>query len=225
MDWTVEDWLKVIWSDECIMRIGLNPQRQRILCKNGTALYEANLAPSFKSKCISIMIWSCFSGSRLGPVLTFEQGGIESNEYMDILYDRLLSMVDDLLQLPEGMDMVEVADENTLLFMHDNAPCHKTEDIHDLLQENNIPVMTWPANSPNLNPIENLWHDLKHRFYLMWKELRSSPSASQSSVDNYKAMIEKCWYEQDGSLIKSLLESMPQCCADVIAAKGGHTKY
>ena len=183
------------------------------------------LASSFKSGRITIMIWGCFSGTRIGPLLTFEQGGIGSDEYMDILYDRLLSMVDDLLQLPEGMDMVEVADENTLLFMHDNAPCHKTEDIHDLLQENNIPVMTWPANSPNLNPIENLWHDLKHRFYLMWKELRSSPSASQSSVDNYKAMIEKCWYEQDGSLIKSLLESMPQCCADVIAAKGGHTKY
>ena len=73
--------------------------------------------------------------------------------------------------------------------MHDNAPCHKTDKVHDLLQEHNIPVMTWPANSPNLN------------------------------------LIEKCWYEQDGSLIRSLLESMPQHCADVIAAKGGHTKY
>jgi hypothetical protein len=74
---------------------------------------------------------------------------------MDILYDRLLSMVDDLLQLPEGTDTVEVADENTLLLMHCNAPCHKTGDVRDL-QENNIPVMTWPANPPDLNPIKNL---------------------------------------------------------------------
>ena len=207
------------------MRIGVDSTRRRVIRENGKGLEDKYLASSFKSGCVTIMIWGCFSGTRISPLLTFEQGGIGSDEYMDIPYDRLLSMVDDLLQLPEGMDMVEVADENTLLFMHDNAPCHKTEDIHDLLQENNIPVMTWPANSPNLNPIENLWHDLKHRFYLMWKELRSSPSASQSSVDNYKAMIEKCWYEQDGSLIKSLLESMPQCCADVIAAKGGHTGY
>ena len=103
-------------------------------------------------------------------------------------------MVDDLLQLPEGADMVEVADENTLLFMYDNAPYHKTQKVSDLLQEHNIPVMIWPANSPNLNPIKNLWQDLKHQFYLMWKDLCSSSLASQSSVEQYKVMIEKCWY-------------------------------
>ena len=144
---------------------------------------------------------------------------------MDILYDGLLSMVDDLLQPLQDIDTITVADQNTLLFMHDNAPCHKTQEVHDLLSENNIPVMVWPANSPDLNPIENLWPDLKHRFYLKWKELRSSPSASQASVDQYKAMVEECWYEQSETLIKSLLESMPQRCADVIAAKGGHTGY
>ena len=102
------------------------------------------------------MIWECFSGTRIGPLLTFEQGGIGSDEYMDILYDRLLSIVDDLLQLPEDSNTIEVADENTLLFMYDNAPCHKTEEVCELPQENNIPVMVWSANSPDLNPIENL---------------------------------------------------------------------
>ena len=65
--------------------------------------------------------------------------------------------LNDLLQSPEGADTIQVADENTLLFMHDNAPCHKTEDVRELLRENNIPVMVWPANQPDLNPIENLW--------------------------------------------------------------------
>ena len=75
---------------------------------------------------------------------------------MDIPYVGLLSIIDDLLQVSEGMDTVAVADEHTLLFMHDNAPCHKTQEVRDLLQENNIPMMTWPANSPDLNLIENL---------------------------------------------------------------------
>ena len=97
---------------------------------------------------------------------------------MDILYDRLLSMVDDLLKPLENSDTIEVVDQNTMLFMHDNAPCHKAEEVWELLQENNIPVMVWPANSPNLNPIKNFWRDLKHRFYLKWKELRSSPSVA-----------------------------------------------
>ena len=81
------------------------------------------------------MIWACFSSTRLGPVLTFEQGGISSDEYMDILYEGLVSIVDNLLAVPEGAETVEVADESTFLFMHDNAPCHKTQDVADLLRE------------------------------------------------------------------------------------------
>ena len=60
---------------------------------------------------------------------------------MEILYNRLLSIVDDLLQPQEGTDFIQVADKNTLLFIYDNAPYHKTEDIDELLQENNIPLM------------------------------------------------------------------------------------
>ena len=50
-------------------------------------------------------------------------------------------MVDDLLQLPEGVDTVEVADKNTLLFMHDNTLYHKIQEVDDLFQEHNISVM------------------------------------------------------------------------------------
>ena len=102
------------------------------------ALEDKYLTSSFKSGCITIMIWACFSDDKIGLVLSFEQGGIGSDEYMDILYDGLLSIVDDVLQAPEGADTIQVAAENTLLFMHDNAPCHKTEDVCELLQENNI---------------------------------------------------------------------------------------
>ena len=225
IDWTEEEWFKVIWSDECIICIGQNPKHQRVLHTIGTAVEDRNLVPSFKSKRVSIMIWACFSGNRLGPLLTFEQGGIDSDEYMDILYEGLIPMIEDLLVVPEDSDTIQVADENTLLFMHDNAPCHKTEDVQRLLQENNIPVMTWPANSPDLNPIENLWRDLKDRFYLKWKDLYNTPSASQASVEMYKTLIVKCWAETDWDYIRKLMKSMHQRCADVIAAKGGHTTY
>lgn len=155
-DKSEEEWKKVIWSDECLMRIGVDPQRRRILRPNGTALEERYLTPTFKSGCVTIKIWACFSGNKRGPLLTLEQGGIGSEEYLEILYDGLLSMIDDILEPPKDTDTIQVADENTFFFMHDNAPCHKTIEVTELLKENNIPVMKWPTQSPDLNPIENL---------------------------------------------------------------------
>ena len=48
-DWTIEDWKKVIFSDECLMRIGVDPHRQRVVRSTSTALEECYLLPSFKS--------------------------------------------------------------------------------------------------------------------------------------------------------------------------------
>ena len=101
------------------------------------------------------MVWAYFSGDRLGPLIVCDEGGIGGNEYEDILYSRLFSLIDNILQLPES-DTIQIADKNTFLFMQDNALCHKAECILKFLAENHVPVMEWPAQSPNLNPLENL---------------------------------------------------------------------
>jgi len=221
----VQDWAKVIFSDECLMKVGVNPRRRRVLRPPGKAIDERYLTPSFNSCRVTIMIWACFTSDRLGPLLTFEQGGIGSEEYQEVLYDGLLSLVDDLTAAPTDTDTNQVADENTLLFMHDNATCHKTPDVQRLLQENNIPVMKWPSRSPDLNPIENLWLELKKCFYLKWKETYTTPSSSSNSYDRYSIMIKECWLEIEGEFLKNLVESMPRRCAAVIKAKGGATGY
>ena len=207
------------------MRIGVDPQRQRVIRPKGTALEERYLLPTFKSGRVTIMIWACFSGERNGPILVLEQGGIGSEEYEEVLYEGLIPMIEDILEAPQDSDTITVADENTFLFMHDNAPCHKTASVTELLRENNIPVMVWPAQSPDLNPIENLWRDLKHRFYLKFRASMSSPSSSQDAFEKYSALIKECWAEQNTELVQSLIESMPRRCQVVIDAKGGHTKY
>ena len=224
-DWTVEDWKKVIFSDKCLMRVGVDLHRQCVIRPTGAALEECYLLPTFKSGRVTIMIWACFSGERNGPILVLKQGGISSDEYEEILYEGLLSMVEDILKAPQDFDTITVADENTFLFMHDNAPYHKTAAIMELLRENNIPVMIWPAQSPDLNPIENLWHDLKYHFYLKFRALYSSPSSSQDAFEKYRALIQECWAEQNQELIQSLIQFMPKCCQAVIDAKGSHIKY
>ena len=47
--------------------------------------------------------------------------------------------------------------------MQDNAPCHKAMVVMNFLKAENVTVMDWPPQSPNLNPIENVWKSLGER--------------------------------------------------------------
>lgn len=52
------------------------------------------------------MVWGCFTGTRLGPLIVCEEGGIGADEYEDILYNGLFSLIDDLLEPPEDLQMI-----------------------------------------------------------------------------------------------------------------------
>ena len=170
------------------------------------------------------MIWACFLSERLGPIIVLEQRGIGTDEYEEIIYNSLFSLVDDLLVPPDDSNTIRVANEDTFLFMHDNAPCHKSEVVKQLLIDNYIPVMKWPAQSLDLNPIENLWPEPKHNFYLKFCALNLTPKKSYDAIEKYTQLLQEAWKEIGVDFIRALVKSMPQCCKDVIAAKGGHTR-
>ena len=170
------------------------------------------------------MVWACFTGDRLGPMIMCEEGGIGANEYEDILYNGLFSLVDDILQTTES-DTIRVEDENTFFFMQDNAPCHKAECILDFLSENGVPVMKWPPQSPDLNPLDNLWVDFKDRFHKRFIELFNHPSKSLEARYRYEEVLQQVWYDQGMEIVDSLLASMPKRCQLVIEAGGGWINY
>jgi Transposase/DDE superfamily endonuclease len=224
-DWTIEDWKRVIWSDESSLWVGVNPRRQWVIRPVGQRLNRKYVKKTFKSAQVKVMVWACFTGERLGPLIICDEGGIGSEEYEDILYDGLFSLVDDLLEPPEDPGTIQIADESTFLFMQDNAPCHKATCILEFLDENHVPLMPWPPQSPDLNPLENLWTEFKARFHTRFLELFNHPSKSLEARYRYSEVLQDVWYTQGMELITVLLESMPRRCQAVIEAKGGWTKY
>ena len=81
--------------------------------------------------------------------------------------------------------MLELGDGSlsTLIFQHDNDPKHTSHKCRDYLKK--WPnVMEWVAQSPDLNPIENLWAELERR-------LRARPMRATSKGDLFNVLKEE----------------------------------
>jgi DDE superfamily endonuclease len=77
--------------------------------------------------------------------------------------------------------------------------------------------MVWPAQSPDLNPIEHLWGVLKRRL--------ARHEHPPSGIHELWERIEDDWEAIPAEECQKLIESMPRRVQAVLKAKGGYTKY
>ena len=75
--------------------------------------------------------------------------------------------------------------DGPFLFQHDCAPVHKARSIKTWMREFGVDELDWPAQSPDLNPIEHLWDELERR-------LRTRPSCPTSVCDLTNVLQEEC---------------------------------
>ena len=65
-------------------------------------------------------------------------------------------------ELLKGKLLTHMAIHQSLVFMHDSAPCHQSKIVKQFFTENHVKILDWHGNSPDLNPIENLWSKMKN---------------------------------------------------------------
>ena len=113
-----------------------------------------------------------------------------------------------------------------MILQHDNDPKHTTTSSHRLvrlertkrwLEDNRICVLDWPAQSPDLNPMEHLWQEVKRRL----SRLTSRPSGEEDLWDK----LQDVWNGIEPSICTKLIGSMPARIQAVLDAKGGYTRY
>lgn len=101
------------------------------------------------------------------------------------------------------------------IFQQDNAPCHVSKHSMDHFKKKKMKVMDWPANSPDLNPIENLWG------YLKVKVAKRSPK----NITELKRVLKDEWDNIPLEYLQSLSKSMPKRLGELKTKKGGKINY
>lgn len=101
------------------------------------------------------------------------------------------------------------------IFQHDNDPKHTSRAVKAYLERQNVTVLPWPAQSPDLNPIEHVWAELEKRVR----------TRNYRNGDELFAALEREWNNFDMQTCIKLVDSMKNRCAAVKASKGFLTKY
>ncbi|CAM4590576.1 unnamed protein product [Leuciscus chuanchicus] len=186
--WTVAQWLL-----KFCMSFG--NQGARVWRKTGEKEMPKCLKSSVKYP-QSVMVWGAMSAAGVGP-LCFIKGRVNAASYQEILEHSMLPSAEKLY-----------GDEDFIL-QHDLAPAHSAKTTVKWFTDHGITVLNWPANSSDLNPIEDLWDIVK-------RKLRD---ARPNTLDELKAAIEASWASITPQQCHRLITAMPHRIEAVISAK------
>ncbi|CAI7872794.1 unnamed protein product [Closterium sp. NIES-54] len=203
--WTMDDWKRVIWSDETKVCHFSSDGRSWAWIRQNCPMEPHHVKQTVKHGDGSIMIWGCMTYNSAGFMCKIE-GRMNGELYRSILQDGLRLTIEHYKLNPEAV-----------VFQHDNDPKHTCKLVKNYLAQQTYSVLPWPASSPDRDPIEHLWVYLKEQLVAYPRP----PAGIRELWDR----IQVEWEKISAAWCTELIDIMPRRVRAVLKAKGRWAKY
>lgn len=199
--WSVEDWKRVVFTDESSFYNQRSCSR-RIWRRRGIEAAEEPVPTSYRR--FRINVWAAISYEKV-EFVTRVSNNFNSQKYLQLL-----------------QEVVPMTQNNiaNLIWMHDNVSFHRTECIEQYFEQNGVQKMRWPPQSPDLNPIENLWALISQKLNLMIDTYGNA----KTPTELFERVVD-CAGEISPETFNNLYTSLPNRWKLVLEKNGGPTRY
>jgi transposase len=202
------DWNTVYWSDEVTFYVGENNNVFYVTRGANEEFLEKNLKPTFKSRRLKVGVWSCFCGEDMGPLVIIPKGGtMTAQRYIKVLKKHFIPFYRRMVR-KYGSEVV---------MQENNTSWYKAGAVRAFLKAQKVKYLSWPPQSPDLTPIENLWKQIKGRIGHMEERPKTVAQMEQA--------LREVWPQITKESLLILNRSMERRLDTVIKNKGGATKY
>ena len=197
----MREWRRTLFTDK---------KRFCLDVSDGSACYwrDARLPPAIFSKRArggggGLMVWGGISYRAKTP-LVFVSGNMDATAYTTMLENTLEPFISEHY-------------ERGLTFQQDGAPAHRANSTKEYFADIDVPLLDWPAHSPDMNVIENCWGHLSRAVY--------DGARQFDTLDDLREAIIYEWEKLPMTYIRTLINSVPRRVWTLWKMGGRETKY